>query len=369
MQEIFAQFPTPPTQQPAILEGQIFLVGYNHLQPIAEPLEEYEVVVPPAVTSRLQPKILQELSVFHHATADILLRKLHLSPNSYRHLQKQLAALSAEKPEDRYVEIIVPPRREESRFGSAPYVYTLGRRGYAYLRDKGVSVGRYRASDAKVHKEFPLRHRLAVNEFLLKAFLLVDEHPYTLRLVNHLHEQYWNGNPLKIHKPGAEKPKGLSPDLLVVFESFTPFNQYWLPVEINLSREWEKDWVAKVELYRYCIPAYKERLGTDILTTIPVMVASPTSFPRMLRNNFSEEERKERQREAAERQRRMELLKKWTEETLDRLKMRREADLFSFSCAPLDELSPTELFFGKHWYIPFSDTPRPLLQFRKAGVP
>lgn len=206
---------------------------------------------------------------------------------------------------------------------------------------------------------------MAVNEFLLKALLLVEEFPQDLQLLKHLHEQYWNGNPLKVQKPREEKPKGLSPDLLLAFRSYNPRNQYWFPVEINLSREWEKDWIAKVELYRYCIPAYKERLGTDILTTIPVVVASPAAFPRML---YGTEPSEQHQREATERQRRMELLKTWTEETLERLRMRREADLFSFTCAPLDELSPTELFFGTHWYIPFSDAPRPLLKLRKAGA-
>jgi len=116
------------------------------------------------------------------------------------------------------------------------------------------------------------------------------------------------------------------------------------------------------------MPAYKERLGTNILTTIPVMVASASAFPRRLYTKETPELLREQREEAKQRTRRMELLKHWTEQTLERLHMRHEADLFSFSCAPLDELSPIELFFAAHWYIPFRDTPRPLIQRRKAGV-
>jgi hypothetical protein len=288
-------------------------------------------------------------------------------PNSLRHLQKQLSALHPQQDKERYVEFIIPPKPQSSRFGSAPYIYTLGRRGHAYLKKQGFPVGRYRAVHEKMQEEIPLRHRLAVNEFLLKALQLAEDQPVDVQLLQHLHEQYWNGNPLKVQIPQEEKPAGLSPDLLLAFETYNPLNQHWLPVEINLSREWEKDWERKVVTYRYCLPAYRQRLGTDILTTVPVMVVSPAAFPRTLFTKETPELLKERALEATRREKRMQTLLHWTEQILDKLNLRNEADLFSFSAAPLDELSPTELFFGKHWYIPFSDTPRPLILRRKGG--
>jgi len=97
------------------------------------------------------------------------------------------------------------------------------------------------------------------------------------------------------------------------------------------------------------------------------MVISPTTFPRTLFAAETPEFVKEREIEAARRLRRMETLKRWTEQLLEKMHLREEADLFSFSCAPLDELSPTELFYGSHWYIPFSDTPRSLLPSGKDG--
>jgi len=190
-----------------------------------------------------QKQALEALFIFKQATADLLLRYLRLSPNSLRHLQKQLSLLHPPEEKDRYVEFIIPPKPRESRFGSSPYVYTLGRRGHRYLKKQGFPVGRYRTDG--VQEEIPFRHRLAVNEFLLNALLLTEDHPQDIQLLTHLHEQYWNGNPLKVQLPEEEKPVGLSPDLLLAFETYSPLNQHWLPVEINLSREWEKDWEKK----------------------------------------------------------------------------------------------------------------------------
>jgi hypothetical protein len=273
--------------------------------------------------------------------------------------------MHAQKPEDRFVEFLFPPKQRESRFGSAPYVVTLGRRGYSLLRERGVAVGRYRTS-GWVQKEIPLRHRLAVNEFSLKAMLLAEDHPDDIRLLKYRTEKYWLANPLKVAVPDMDKPVGLSADLLTAFETQNPYDQHWFLPEINLTEMWRKEWEKKVVAYRYCMPAYRARFGTTILTTIPVMVASSTSFPRQVYAKLTEKDKKERQVAAASREKRMQHLRQWTESTLERLNMRHEADLFSFSCAPLDELTPTELFFEPHWYIPFNDTPRPLMRSRKG---
>lgn len=338
MQEIFAQF-LHPSDQSVNHGGQIFAIPSSVATHIEEPQEE--LVQESNLTLR-QKQALEALFLFHQATADLLLRYLRLSPNSLRHLQKQLAALHPPEEKERYVEFIIPPKPHSSRFGSSPYIYTLGRRGYRYLKKQGFPVGRYRTDG--VREEISLHHRLAVNEFLLNALLLTEDHPQDVQLLTHLHEQYWNGNPLKVQLPEEEKPVGLSPDLLLAFETYQPLNQHWLPIEINLSREWEKDWEKKVISYCYCLPAYRQRLGTDILTTVAVMVVSPTAFPRTLFAAETPELIKEREIEAARRLRRMETLKRWTEKLLEKMHLREEADLFSFSCAPLDELTPTELF-------------------------
>src|SRR3712207_5749628 len=173
-----------------------------------------------ALTS-LQQQALEGLAVFHHATADLLLRYARLSPNSLRHLQKQLHTLHPEIDADRHIEFVIPPKPRESRFGSAPYVYTYGKLGFQYLKERRLISGRYRVPEAGVNKAFPLQHRLAVNEFLLKALLLADDVP-DVRLLTHRHEKYWKGKALKVKLPGHRRRAGLSPDLLVAFETLTP---------------------------------------------------------------------------------------------------------------------------------------------------
>jgi hypothetical protein len=52
-------------------------------------------------------------------------------------------------------------------------------------------------------EDVPLRHRLAVNEFLLKALQLEADTLQDVQLFKHLHEQYWNGHPLKVQLPAT----------------------------------------------------------------------------------------------------------------------------------------------------------------------
>jgi hypothetical protein len=331
--------------------------------PSHEPAPEALESVPQTELSKPQRECLEALSVFHHATADLFLRKLGLSEKSERYLQKELQKLHPQEKRDRFVEILVPPK--QTRYGSRPYVYTLGRRGYTYLRNNGYPLGRYRQDE--LHKGLPLVHRLAVNEFLLKAMLLETE-VSGLTLKHFEHEKSLNATPLKVSIPGREKVVRLTSDLLLVFERAQPLDEYVFLPEITLSRLWQKDWQDKVRAYCYSLQgAFKERFGTEILTTIPVMVASATSFPRRSVTTLSPEERQERRLESLARKKRAKNLYHWTEAVLSELGLRQEADLFSFSAAPLDEVTPRELFTSAHWYVPFSDTPRPLIRLSEEA--
>src|SRR3954469_23162708 len=81
------------------------------------PLQQVEEYQPASAMqdlelNRIQRQSLEALSIFHQATADLLLRKLGLSPNSIRHLQKNLQAISPEKQEDQLVEIGAAPKQK-----------------------------------------------------------------------------------------------------------------------------------------------------------------------------------------------------------------------------------------------------------------
>jgi hypothetical protein len=179
--------------------------------------------VPQTELSKPQRESIEALGVFHHATADLLLRKLGLSEKSERYLQKELQKLHSANSRDSFVDILVPPK--QARFGSRPYVYTLGRQGVSYLRKRGFPIGRYRSDE--LHEGLPLLHRLAVNEFLLKAQLLETE-VSGITLKHYEHEKSLNAKPVIVPVPGREKPVRLSPDLWLVFEKQEPWNAYVL---------------------------------------------------------------------------------------------------------------------------------------------
>src|SRR3954454_8155679 len=102
-------------------------VHYPQMQVSLEPeqdVQDWEL-------NKVQWDSLKAMTVFHSPTADLLLRYLKLSPNSISYLQKHLNDLCPEKEEDRFVEITMAAKAKESRFGSGPNVYRLGKRGHA----------------------------------------------------------------------------------------------------------------------------------------------------------------------------------------------------------------------------------------------
>jgi deaminated glutathione amidase len=56
-----------------------------------------------------------------------------------RHLQKQLTALHPANEKERYIEFIIPPKPQQSRFGSAPYVKAPDRE---YVESRIIASGR-----------------------------------------------------------------------------------------------------------------------------------------------------------------------------------------------------------------------------------
>jgi hypothetical protein len=109
--------------------------------------------------------------------------------------------------------------------------------------------------------------------------------------------------------------------------------------------------------------AYHERFETNLLTAIPVLVASPTSYLRKDLSRLKPQEQEARNQEAKRCQKLATDMLRWTEAELTKLNLQAEADLFCFSSTPLDEMTPEELFFSPHWVIPFDSTPRPLMQY------
>jgi hypothetical protein len=112
MSETIAQFPILP-HHPATVGGQIFAVD-SLAQQLATPVQELVPDVKPSELTQQQMQVLEELSVYQHATADLLLRNLRL--RSIRFLQKQIYAMyDANNPADGFVQFLYPPKHNPQR--------------------------------------------------------------------------------------------------------------------------------------------------------------------------------------------------------------------------------------------------------------
>lgn len=129
MEQVIVQLP--------LSGGQIYTLPYPVLPAVEQPEES---AVQDKNLNLRQQQALEALFIFKQATADLLLEYLRLSPNSLRHLQKLLYALHPEQKELRYVEFVTPPKPKDVRFGSSPTIYTLGRRGHAYLKNRAFRL-------------------------------------------------------------------------------------------------------------------------------------------------------------------------------------------------------------------------------------
>jgi hypothetical protein len=212
-----------------------------------------------------------------------------------------------------------------------------------------------------IHKPFALSHILAVNEFLIKTVLFAKCNP-DIVLRRTLHDKVLAGHPMQVHLPElpAEKTKKLIPDSWVDLGQLSIRRRYCYCVEQNLTHVRQKVWRETVRKYLYCTPSYKEQFGTNVLTVL-VSIQSATDFPVKPLDRLTPAEQEERAVEAKNREHRRQLLLSWTEAEVKAQNRQRSSDMFRFTSAPLDEMTPEELYCAAHWYTPFQDTPAPLI--------
>jgi hypothetical protein len=307
----------------------------------------------PADIGRPRRAILKALTFYHFLTAEQITRLLY-SPTSYTYVNKHLQYLV----KNGLVEWVLPAK--QMLLGRAPYVYTLSREGRTVAKDLGFPVlGRYRAEGT--HKAYPIAHVLAVNEFLIKTALLSKTYP-DIMLRKLIHDKELFASPLPVKMPGQRKPALLRPDSWIDMGQKSLRRRYCFCLEMNLTEITSPNkWKEVVRKYLYCIPAYKERFGTPILTVL-VSIQTATDFPVKSLESLTPEEQDERKQAEKDRRVRLETLRLWTEAEAKTQNKVNEAGMFYFSSAPLDVLTPTELYFSPHWSIPYHDTPVSLLQ-------
>jgi hypothetical protein len=284
--------------------------------------------------SPAEDRILQALNRYHFLTAKQVCR-LFYKAGSLTLVRSRLKAMTdggflKRKPQPRV-----------SSFGRLPEVYTLARRGLTYLTGLGLDVQhRFRPQEANELGFHLLSHTLAINDFLIAAELLAATTP-ELTLAGQLHDLALKRTPTRVELPDG-KMTTVVPDAWLDLHLMQAgqTHQFPLSVEVDRGTRERKCWQEKIRaLLSFAGKPYREAFGTAFLTI--AVVATPGT------------------------RRRDELLR-WTEAVIGS-SAPDAADLFRFTDALADELSPHELFFSPVWVRPFERVPRALLPMGGGG--
>src|SRR5579871_3330967 len=312
----------------------------RQIQPtIPMQLPEQKKASKPASQFAIRPieeAILRAVHTYHYLTNEQIVR-LKYSKGSLSHVRNLTHRLT----EAGFLQRVLLP---DARMGKPKSIYTLGGRGIAYLRQLGLEVVvKYRPSEEreKENNHHFLAHTLAVNDFLIAANLLPKRAPH-ITLYDLRHERVLrHENPPRVTiKVGDKRERTQSvaviPDGWLDFRISDPGNtpdQACILLELDRGTESIKPWKYKVQtLLAYekrpdtnTPSAYERQFGTTSLT---IAVATTTNEKRLAD------------------------LVRWTEQELEALNAKHNADLFRFSLLP-QEIDPTTLFLAPSWHRPF----------------
>ncbi|MGE0229245.1 MAG: replication-relaxation family protein [Dehalococcoidia bacterium] len=264
--------------------------------------------------------VLRDLARYYFLSAQQVCG-LHYSRGSLTYVQAKLKRLT----DAGFCQRIWLPR--PSARGSAPSIYTLGRKGLLHLHALGVEVAtRARASEHREHSYLFLSHTLAVNDFLIAAEL-VTRTRQGLTLASMLHERDLKRVPVLVEAADGKRMR-VMPDGWLDLRIDGSY-QVCLALELDMGTEEQKAWRRKVRgLVAYANGPYQEAFGTRSLT---VAVATTAGEKRLLD------------------------LVRWTERELAGLREEHQGDLFVFTSFYPATTSPGSLFFSKRWVSPFGE--------------
>jgi len=303
---------------------------------------------------RPEGRILEALALFDQLTAEQLSRHLDYQFRYTQHKCKGLA-------DGKYLQRLTLPKRMQA--GSVPYVYTLGRSGRDYISSLGENATpqlkkRYRPSEQRASY-----HTLAINEILLQV-RKITETDQALTLRRYIPEREFQQDPIKVTLPQKDGGKSVSliPDLWLYVRQRVGGKAYSLGIciEVNLTPIEQRRWRRKISMYLNCFEGYYTRVGTKALLVV-TFIASPGTVLRKGSGSLSNQEQQERNLALREAEKRKSDYLAWTEKELVAQNKRSDADLFLFSAAPLDTLTPIELVYAEHFASPFENEPTTLL--------
>lgn len=274
-------------------------------------------------------RVLQALAVYDRLTAEQT-RRLLCGGGSLTYVQSKYKELA-----DAGYVLRVPVGRPVP-YGSGPYVYSLDRRGRAYLRSLGVDAPRrLRQSEERARSSPYLRHSIAVVDVLILHELLcrIDER---FNVAAMLGERELKRQAVQVTLPDGTR-HGVAVDAWVDVRISHPegIDQLCVAYEVDGATEWQAAWRAKVRrLLAFEAGPYSGAFGTDALL---IAVVAPAHDRR-------------------------DQLRRWTEQELREQSMEAKSDLFRIGTMPDDHSDADAFFLASRWYVPGVDAGVPLIE-------
>lgn len=280
-------------------------------------------IITPIYDKLLRGDDIMPVGLYHlHLLTAAQLTRLYYSMGSYKTIRQRLHDLA----EAGYVVIDAIPEK----FHRGPNYYTLGTKGFQYLKDIGLDIGSSLRSSKETNKGYlHIQHLLELNDILIAA-LRICQIRNGLGVYRFLHERELKRKPYKVMQQG--QTYGLVPDGFIDFHLKRDGKpDLSLPVLLEHDRgfERERQFKQKIAAYRAFLQsgAYKQHFNVEGIT---VLVTTYTDLQRVA------------------------ALRKWTWDELNTDPV--TAGRFRFSLLPRPP-EPSQLLFDKRWYTLASDQP------------
>lgn len=255
--------------------------------------------------------ILKSFLVFPYLTPHQVC-DLHLSKGSFKYVEKRLYKLIGDEKDDKVPKYL--HRGKEKRHGKTwdPYLYTLSLHGMRHLEKLGQDKPRFFSMPYKNIIIFQWEHFMLTNEVLMSGLKLPRVWPNTT---------IWD---IKHDFELRHMLKVVVPDDWIHFVVNGEHVPIWFEVHIDTG---EGKFKKKIKgILGSVKDEYKRVLRTEFVTV---------SFVTPLEGE-------------------LEKIILWTEEVLEELGQKKEADLFRFAHVPEKDINPLWLFTEPIHRIPFS---------------
>jgi hypothetical protein len=271
--------------------------------------------------------VLRALAHFHYLTAAQASRLLY--PNNKGDNNRYMQRLFKRLVDAGYVlRLRALPM---PRYGQAPHVFTLARKGRAYLQSLGVAVEPYfrPSEERRATENSPfMAHRLGAIDVMIAAELLCRAIP-SITCPRNLSERELKRGAVHVDVRSTDGTRRVAviPDAWFQLK-VDARNPYSIAIELDRGTEDQKVWRSKIAAYAaWSMGPYQEAFETDNLT---VAVVCPDGT-------------------------RVAQLREWTLRELALRELTEYSELFLFTAVAPDTTPPRRFFFDPLWQQPHHD--------------